>query len=112
MIYTDNKSRTLDVTVWDGGDVTEDVLGAPRAGADLDLLVETAKNHAYGRGGFDLPQAEVRTDWALTSPDAGAICGQAWSSDMYDYCTGCGVLLNEDCESAVPGWCVWCAGEE
>lgn len=51
-------------------------------------------------------------DWTLTSPDAGAICGQAWSSDMYDYCTGCGVLLNEDCESAVPGWCVWCAGEE
>lgn len=63
-------------------------------------------------GGFDLPQAEVRADWTLTSPDAGAICGQAWSSDMYDYCTECGVLLNEDCESAVPGWCVWCAGEE
>lgn len=73
MIYTDNKGRTLDVTVWDGSDVTEDVLGAPRT---------------------------------------GAICGQAWSSDMHDYCTGCGVLLNEDCESAVPGWCVWCAGEE
>lgn len=65
-----------------------------------------------GRVGFDLPQAEVRADWTLTSPDAGAICGQAWSSDMHDYCTGCGVLLNEDCESAVPGWCVWCAGEE
>ena len=30
MIYTDNKGRTLDVTVWDGSDVTEDVLGAPR----------------------------------------------------------------------------------
>lgn len=29
MIYTDNKGRTLDVTVWDGSDVTEDVLGAP-----------------------------------------------------------------------------------
>lgn len=89
-----------------------DLQDAPRTGADLDLLVETAKNYAYGRGGFDLPQAEVRADWTLTSPDAGAICGQAWSSDMYDYCTGCGVLLNEDCESAVPGWCVWCAGEE
>ena len=50
MIYTDNKGRTLDVTVWDGSDVTEDVLGAPRTGADLDLLVETAKNYAYGRG--------------------------------------------------------------
>lgn len=36
MIYTDNKGRTLDVTVWDGSDVTEDVLGAPRTGADLD----------------------------------------------------------------------------
>lgn len=96
--------------------VLSDVFGvdaaAPRTGADLDLLVETAKNYAYGRGGFDLPQAEVRADWTLTSPDAGAICGQAWSSDVYDYCTGCGVLLNEDCESAVPGWCVWCAGEE
>lgn len=112
MIYTDDNGRTLDITVWDGCDVTEDVLGAPRTGADLELLVETAKNYAYGRGGFDLPQAEVRADWTLTSPDAGAICGQAWSSDMYDYCTGCGVLLNEDCESAVPGWCVWCAGEE
>lgn len=38
MTYTDNKGRTLDVTVvWDGSDVTEDVLGAPRTGADLDL---------------------------------------------------------------------------
>ena len=66
MIYTDNKGRTLDVTVWDGSDVTEDVLGAPRTGADLDLLVETARNYAYGRGGFDLPEAEVRADWTLT----------------------------------------------
>lgn len=43
MIYTDNKGRTLDVTVWDGSDVTEDVLGAPRTGADLDLLVEKGR---------------------------------------------------------------------
>ncbi len=27
----------------DGSDVTEDVLGAPRTGADLDLLVERRK---------------------------------------------------------------------
>lgn len=65
MIYTDNKGRTLDVTVWDGSDVTEDVLGAPRTGADLDLLVETAKNYAYGRGGFDLPQADMRAGLEL-----------------------------------------------
>ena len=37
MIYTDNKGRTLDVTVWDGGDVTEDVLGAPRSGESSPL---------------------------------------------------------------------------
>ena len=112
MIYKDDDGGVLDIEVWDGCDVTGDVLGAPRSDANLGLLVDRASDYVYGRHGYDIPQAEARVEWRLSRPGGDTEFGRARGSDLYEYCDGCGALIDEG-NAGESDWrmCAWCAGE-